>query len=54
MQSDGVPIHVFRHITDKAGLVAVVGTLRDPSNRVKQPMINALLVGFLAGSGTKT
>ena len=42
---------VLQHIADKAGLAAVVGTLRDPSNRVKQPMINAFLVGFLAGSG---
>lgn len=39
---------VLQHITDKAGRLNVVSTLRDPSNRVKQPMVTALLVGFAA------
>eukprot|EP00041_Stephanoeca_diplocostata_P028254 m.794700 g.794700 ORF g.794700 m.794700 type:complete len:1626 (+) comp23340_c0_seq1:451-5328(+) len=41
---------VLQHITDKAGAGALVDLLRDPSARVRQPILNCLLLAFMPSS----
>lgn len=41
---------VLQHISDKAGAAALVDMLRDPSARVRQPILNCLLLAFMPTS----